>query len=43
MNTFTHGAGLIPLSLQARAILLTEGRNVKGIAVKNRDSRGEKR
>ena len=35
--------GLDPLSLQARAILLTEGRNVKGIAVRNRDSRGEKR
>jgi hypothetical protein len=33
---------LVPLSLQARAILPTEGQNVRGIAVRNRDSRGEK-
>jgi hypothetical protein len=35
--------GLVPLSLQARAILPIDGRNVRGIAVGNRDSRGEKR
>src|SRR6202035_1760676 len=35
--------GFDPLSLQARAILPAGGQNVKGIAARNRDSRGEKR
>jgi len=34
--------GFAPLSLQARAILPIDGQNVRAIAVRNRDSRGEK-
>jgi len=35
--------GLVPLSLQARAILPAEGKNVRGVNIRDRDSRGEKR